>query len=94
MDSNSDSNVDSNIDSNMDSNNDDSQCLEGDDCDGYLFDNDQYNVDLHNDPSKYLLLSSLFKTLDNTEICEFLALNRNQILTGDGILIIIALRME
>ena len=33
----------------------------------------KYPVDLNNDPSKYLLLSSLFKTMQNTEICKYFA---------------------
>ena len=33
----------------------------------------KYDVDLQNDPSKHLLLSSLFNTLGNTEICSLFA---------------------
>ena len=42
--------------------------IEGNDS---ILNNSKYNIDLHNDPSKYVLLASLFKTLDNAEICEF-----------------------
>eukprot|EP01083_Nonionella_stella_P016279 45503_1 len=33
----------------------------------------KYDADLHNDPTKHLLLTSLFNTLDNTKICQLFA---------------------
>eukprot|EP01084_Bolivina_argentea_P033339 61670_1 len=65
-------------DQNINENTDDMSCdtdthISKDNNNEYLSTNSKYNVDLHNDPKKYLLLSSLFKTLDNTEICKFFA---------------------
>lgn len=46
-----------------------------------LLKDSKYSVDLNHDPSKYLLLSSLFKTMQNIEICKYFASKRKTHIT-------------